>query len=133
MGRATDKLELEERDGVALVQRAVLAAVAGDLKAGLAFIRDFIRIQVAGSWHVNRVEKDSDLGIGVIGDERIETAVLPSLGFTLTYLRHKDEFDKYINKEREEGEKIRHEIEKNFSPAGIRERLLKRRQNQDAS
>lgn len=43
------------------------------------------------------------------------------------YLRRHDEVDAYLQRRREQAEKIREQNESRFDPSGIRERLLARR------
>jgi uncharacterized protein (DUF433 family) len=46
------------------------------------------------------------------------------------YLRHQKEVDAYLSERSKDAEKIQQEIEQQFDPSGIRERLLARRDQQ---
>jgi uncharacterized protein (DUF433 family) len=53
---------------------------------------------------------------------------LPDVYAVITYyLRHRQEVEAYLARQRQETEEIRREVEKRFSPHGVRERLLARR------
>ena len=49
------------------------------------------------------------------------------------YLRHKTEVDAYLAERERQAERIRHEIEKQFDPSGIRARLLARQQARESA
>lgn len=44
------------------------------------------------------------------------------------YLRHKAEVDVYLSKRKAQADRVREEVERRFPSAGLRERLLARRQ-----
>ncbi|MBI5760758.1 MAG: DUF433 domain-containing protein [Planctomycetales bacterium] len=46
------------------------------------------------------------------------------------YLRHREQVDEYLRQREVEADKLRQEIERRFPPAGLRERLVARRQRQ---
>ena len=46
------------------------------------------------------------------------------------YLRHREQVDEYLRQREVEADQLRQEIERRFPPAGLRERLVARRQRQ---
>ncbi len=71
---------------------------------------------------------------GLTAEEMVQQYPSVELGAVYTaigyYLRHREEVDAYLAARERQADDIRQETEKQFSPAGVRSRLLARRNQQ---
>lgn len=88
-------------------------------------------VRVAGT----RVTLDTIVGAfdaGATAEEiaqQYSSVPLPDIYSVITYyLRHKTEVCDYLKRRGEQAERVREEVERRFPSAGLRERLLARRQ-----